>query len=293
MKLNEKQKGVAALILLALFFASMGIFARYMEEMSLTLFQQVYLRITAAFLLTFIIFRKKINPKKLLKVPRKDWLILLLRSLTMYVFGVSLFTYGIINAKYSNVSFISALPLTAVFGFLLLKEKLTLKKVLYVLLAFLGVVFISVPDFNNIFLWGKGELMTLISVVFFSLSYIARKWQSKALNNYEITAVIFAISMAIVFITSISLGEGLPLGNWSYFLLAIVVGAGLFNVGNLLLTNYGFERVEAVLASNILALESLFAIAIGFIFFREAPVIRELIGGTLILASVIKMNQLK
>lgn len=292
MKLNEKQKGVAALILLALFFASMGIFARYME-MSFTLFQQVYLRITAAFLLTLVIFRKKINPEKLLKVPGKDWLILLLRSLTMYVFGVSLFTYGIINTKYSNVSFISALPLTAVFGFILLREKLTLKKVLYVLLAFLGVVFISVPDFNNVFLWGRGEFMTLISVVFFSLSYIARKWQSKALNNYEITAVIFAISMAIVFITSISLGEGLPLGNWSYFLLAIVVGAGLFNVGNLLLTNYGFERVEAVLASNILALESLFAIAIGFIFFRETPVIRELIGGTLILASVIKMNQLK
>jgi len=155
------------------------------------------------------------------------------------------------------------------------------------------VVFISVPDFRNVLLWGHGELMTLISVVFFSLSYIARKWQSKALNNYEITAVIFAISMAIVFITSISLGEGLPLSNWSYFLLAVVVGAGLFNVGNLLLTNYGFERVEAVLASNILALESLFAIAIGFMFFRETPVVRELVGGTLILISVIKMNQLE
>ncbi len=292
MKLTEKQKGVAALILLALFFASMGIFARYMQT-SFTLLQQVYLRITAALLLTLVIFRKNINPSKLFKIPNKDWLILFLRSLTMYVFGVSLFTYGIINAKYSNVSFISALPLTAVFGFILLKEKFTIKKILYVLLAFLGVVFISVPDFRNVLLWGHGELMTLISVVFFSLSYIARKWQSKALNNYEITAVIFAISMAIVFITSISLGEGLPLSNWSYFLLAVVVGAGLFNVGNLLLTNYGFERVEAVLASNILALESLFAIAIGFMFFRETPVVRELVGGTLILISVIKMNQLE
>lgn len=292
MKLTEKQKGVAALILLSLFFASMGIFARYLKT-DFTLLQQVYLRVFAALILSVIIFRKKINPKKILKIGKKDWLVIVFRSLTMYVLGVAMFTYGIINAKYSNVSFINALPATAILGFLLLKEKITLQKVFYIVLAFVGVLILSVADFRNIFSWGKGELVTLASLVFFSLSYIARKWHSKYLNNYEITAVIFLISVTTVFLTSLFLGEGLPLSNWSPFLLMIVVFAGLFNVGNLLLTNYGFERVEAVLASNLLTLESLFAIAIGFVFFREVPAVRELLGGGLILVSVLKMNQLE
>jgi len=292
MKLTQKQKGVIALVLLALLFASMGVFARYMQT-SFTLFQQVYLRVAAALLLSLIFFKNKINLGKILKINSRDWLVLVFRSLMLYVFGVSLFTYGIINAKYSNVSFISALPLTAVFGFILLKEEFTFKKMMYILLAFIGVVFISVTDLNNLFNWGRGEFVTLISVVFFSLSYVGRKWHSKLLNNYEITTLIFLISLIFVFLTSFFMGESLPIYGWSYFLGLVVLFAGLFNVGNLYLTNYGFERVEAVFASNLLTLESLFAIFIGFIFFREVPVMRELVGGALIIFSVIKMNELE
>lgn len=292
MKLTQKQKGVISIVLLALLFASMGVFARYMQT-NFTLFQQVYLRIAAALMLSLFFFKNKINFGKIYKISLKDWVVLIFRSLMLYVFGVSLFTYGIINAKYSNVSFISALPLTAVFGFILLKEKFTIKKMAYVMLAFLGVIFISVTDMRNLFNWGRGEFVTLVSVVFFSLSYIGRKWHSKLLNNYEITTLIFLISFVFVFLTSFFMGEGLPTHNWSYFLGLVVLFAGLFNVGNLYLTNYGFERVEAVFASNLLTLESLFAIVVGFIFFREVPVMRELVGGAMIIFSVIKMNELE
>lgn len=105
--------------------------------------------------------------------------------------------------------------------------------------------------------------------------------------------VIFIISVIIVFASSVFIGEGLPLDNWSYFLLAVVASAGLFNVGNLFLTNYGFERVKAVLASNLLTLESLFTVVIGFLFFKELPNIKELLGGVLIIFSVVQMNKLE
>lgn len=153
MKLSENQKGIFALIALTVLFASMGIFARYMQT-SFTILQQVYLRVGAAFIIGLVVFKNKLDFKKISKVTKKDWIILTVRSLSMYVFGVVLFTYGIINAKYSNVSFISALPLTAVFGFFLLKEKMTFWKIFYVLTAFIGVIFISVADFSNIFSFG-------------------------------------------------------------------------------------------------------------------------------------------
>ena len=72
-----------------------------------------------------------------------------------------------------------------------------------------------------------------------------------------------------------------------------IIGAGTFNVANVFLINYGFEKVDAVLASNILTLESFFAILLGFLFYGEIPLVKELIGGAIIISSVIWMNQLK
>lgn len=292
MKLSNRQKGIFALILLALIFSSMGIFARYLKT-NFTIFQQVYLRVGAAFFLSLIFFNKKIEFKKFINLPTSEWLVIFFRASTLYLFGVSLFTYGILNAKYSNVSFISTLPLTAVFGFLLLRERFSFKKLFYILLAFFGVVFISVSDMNNIFNWSKGEFITMISVIFFSLSYISRKWHTKLLNNYEITAAIFFLALLLIVSASLFLGEGLPINNWSPFLLLVVLGAGIFNLANLLLTNYGFARVKAVLASNILALESIFAVLIGLLIYQEIPTLKEITGGVLILFSVIKMNRLE
>ena len=133
----------------------------------------------------------------------------------------------------------------------------------------------------------------MISVIFFSLSYISRKWHTKILNNYEITISVFFLAFLSIFFVSLFLREGLPINNWTPFLLLIVLGAGIFNLGNLLLTNYGFARVEAVLASNILALESVFAIIISLIFYKEVSNLKEIIGGILILFSVIQMNKLE
>lgn len=130
-------------------------------------------------------------------------------------------------------------------------------------------------------------------MIFFSLSYISRKWHAKILNNYEITTAIFFLALLLLVSASLILGEGLQLNNWNLPLILVVFGAGVFNLANLLLTNYGFARVKAVLASNILALESVFAILIGFLFFRELSNLKEIIGGVLILFSVIQMNKLE
>ena len=112
------------------------------------------------------------------------------------------------------------------------------------------------------------------------------------LNNKEITTITFFIAGIAVLITSICAGEGLPLNHWTLGLFTAVIGAGLFNVINLFLINYGFQKVEGILASNILTLESFFAIILGFLFYKELPGLKEIIGGVLIVGSVLLMNQL-
>jgi len=288
---TEYQKGVLALILLALVFASMGLFARYLAT-GFLLFQQVYLRMLAAFIVGYAVFRKQISIGKFRKLPLREWLIILFRAVSYSLFGIILFTQAIIIAKYSNVSFIGSLPMTAILGFVLLREKLSFRKLVLVLFAFVGVLLISVKDYSNMLNWGKGEILTLISTVFFSLSYIARKWQSDLLNNEELTTANFLVAFLVVFILSILKGDGLPISGWNWGLLLAVIGAGIFNISNVFLTNYGFQRVEAVLASNILTLESVFAVILGFLFYREIPLPKELLGGLIITLSVIGTNRL-
>src|SRR4030043_785612 len=178
---TDKEKGILSLVLLALVFASMGLFARYLST-GFLLFQQVYLRMLAALIVGYLVFRKQVNLSRFKKLTIKDWGIIFLRAVSYSLFGIILFTQAIIITKYANVSFIGTLPMTAVLGFILIGEKFTWKKAFLVLLAFMGVFLIAVKDYSHLFNWGKGEVLTLISTVFFSLCYVARKWQSNLLH---------------------------------------------------------------------------------------------------------------
>lgn len=289
---TDREKGILSLVLLALVFASMGLFARYLAT-GFLLFQQVYLRMLAALVVGVIVFRKQIDFSKFKKVTIKDWGIIILRAVCYSLFGIILFTQAIIITKYANVSFIGTLPMTAVLGFILIGEKFTWKKAFYILLAFIGVFLVAVKDYSHLLDWGKGEILTLVSTVFFSLSYVARKWQSNLLNNKELTIINFFVAFLAVFLVSILKGDGLPVAGWDWGLLLAVIGAGAFNTMNVFLTNYGFQKVEAVLASNILTLESFFAVILGFIFYREAPLLKNLLGGVVITIAVIAMNKLE
>jgi len=289
---SDRDKGIISLVLLALVFASMGLFARYLAT-GFLLFQQVYLRMLAALIVGIIVFRKQIDFSKFKRVSFKEWAVIILRSVCYSLFGIILFTQAILVTKYANVSFIGALPMTAVLGFIIIGEKFTWKKAFYVLLAFIGVFLISVKDYSHLLDWGRGEVLALISTVFFSVSYVARKWQSNLLNNKELTVINFLVAFFVVFLVSIFKGDGLPLVGWNWGLLIAVVGAGAFNTMNVFLTNYGFQKIEAVLASNILTLESFFAIILGFIFYKEAPLLKDLFGGVIITVAVIAMNRLE
>lgn len=292
--MEKRRKGLVALIALAFVFASMGVFARYLST-SLLLLQQVYLRIFAALVISLYLFRKDINISKIKKLPRREWLILAGRAFFFYLLGVTLFTKAITIAKYANVSFIGALPLTAFFGFIILKEKVTMPKILLLLTALFGSTILAVQDYSQLLVWGQGELIALASAAFFSLSYVMRPLQSKKLNNREITVLIFILGFLMVFFASLLSGESLPtpIGGWSMEITAVVIGAGIFNILNLYLVNYGFSIVETALASNILTLESLFAISIGFALYGEIPAMKELIGGIIIVLGVIGMNRVE
>lgn len=292
MKLSDKQKGILALVGLAIVYASMGIFVRYLS-LSFAFFQQIYLRLFTAVVIGFLIYNRSLNYQKLKKIKPEEWLLLIFRATTYYLLGLALYTKSILLTKISTVSFIGSIPMTAILGMLLYREKITYKKVAFLLLSFIGVVIISVKDFSSIFDWRLGELLTLISVIFTSLSIVLRKNQSKLLSNNEMSQIIITIAFIMLFFTSFFAKESLPLTGWNTGSMLIVIIAGLANTIMIFLTNYGFEKIQTVIAANILTLEMFFAVLIGLMFYREIPSLKEIFGGVLISFSVIQMNKLE
>ena len=204
-----------------------------------------------------------------------------------------MFNKAVLLTKISTVAFIGSIPMTAILGFLILKERITAKKILYIVLSFVGVFIISINNFSDIFSWGRGEMLALLSSFFVSLSIILRKYQTKLLNNLEITQIMLFVAFLLLFATSLLSKEGLATNNWNWTIFLVVVIAGFLNVMMVFFTNFGFEHVKTSIASNILTLEMFFAVLIGFLFFREIPSLKEIFGGVLILFSVVQMNKLE
>ncbi len=288
---TDREKGVFALIAVALIMSSMGLFARALNT-TFTPLQQVYLRIGTALILGTLLFYRDLNFSKLVKIPKREWFILFVRSIATYLLGVTLFSKAVTIAKISTVAFVSALPFVAILGFIFLKEKITFQKIIYLLLGFVGVLLISVKDYSHLFSWGTGELAAFVSSFFLSLGFVLRRNHSNLLNNQEISILIFFISTILLIGTSLALHEHIPPpATWPIFIVLVIIGAGLANIAYLFLSNYGFHKIEAVLGNNLLMLAPLFAIVFGFLFYKELPSLKEFIGGILVITSAYRMNK--
>lgn len=288
--MNDRFRGVIAAIALALVFASMGIFARYLST-DFTLLAQTYLRIGLAFVIGAAIFARTTHWANYVKLTIGEWGILTLRAVSLYG-GVLLFSYALIIGNYSNVAFAASLPLLPLFGYFLFKEKLTIQIVGYVLLSFAGLALIAVTDWSS-FSFGYPEALGALSVLLFDISYIARKWEGTTLTSRESAMGIFAIGAVLMFLTSFAVGEGLPtFAGLGFDIVIALIIAAILNLLNLTLTNYVFTALTATLAGALLALETVFSLGISVLLYAEIPTMIQLFGSALILASVYKINQL-
>jgi len=288
---KQTLKGFLALLGVAAFSVLMGVVVRYLS-FYFTLLQQIYLRVLVASVLGFVIFRRNLDFRKFKNIPNKELTVLVGRAALGFLLAGPLWVQGFTLAKIANATFIDAIPMSAVLGFLLLREKITPKKVVLLILTFLGVVIVSLSDFSNLSSWGRGEILVLMGTIFFALRNISRRWHTGFLNDSEITQIMHVIGFLLVFAFSQILGEGMPSTHWHLSVLLIVLIGGFLNIAILYLTNIGFANTPANIAGTTLTLGTVFGVIFGFMFYREIPTIRELFGGIVITLSVIEMNRI-
>jgi drug/metabolite transporter (DMT)-like permease len=292
-KLHATPSGLLAIFVLALIFGVTAIFARYLST-GTALFEQWYLRYGIMFTLSVIVFHRRVNFRKFLTLPRKEWAIILFRALIGSVLAVALYTLAAEKAKIGIVAFMQVVPSTALFGILLFHERVSKARAATILLAFLGASLVVVNSLHDLLGLNVGALWSLVSGILFGLQLVTRKWHSKALNNQELTVAIIGCGFAMNYLISLVLYHRafVSTTHWSFGFVTVLLVAGCCGVANIFLINYGFEHVSAVIAGNILSLEEVFGALFGYIVYREVLTLRDTIGGLVILAAVIVTNQL-
>jgi drug/metabolite transporter (DMT)-like permease len=191
-------------------------------------------------------------------------------------------TFGLTQTTVSNTGFITGLYLvfTPLISWLLLKREIFKVQWLAVLVATIGLYFIS---FNGISV-GTGEILVLISALLFAGQIVALGEWSDGENTYALTLIQILVSAVIFFALSLKDGFQLPPDNavWS----AVFYTAFFATFLGFLIQTKAQSVMSATVAGVLLAMETPFALFFGLYFDNDPITLRIVSGGTLVLIAM-------
>ena len=191
-------------------------------------------------------------------------------------------TFGLTQTTVSNTGFITGLYLvfTPLISWLLLKREIFKVQWLAVLVATIGLYFIS---FNGITV-GIGEILVLISALLFAGQIVALGEWSDGENTYALTLIQILVSAVIFFALSLKDGFQLPPDNavWS----AVFYTAFFATFLGFLIQTKAQSVMSATVAGVLLAMETPFALFFGLYFDNDPITLRIVSGGTLVLLAM-------
>lgn len=191
-------------------------------------------------------------------------------------------TFGLTQTTVSNTGFITGLYLvfTPLISWLLLKREIFKVQWLAVLVATIGLYFIS---YNGISV-GIGEILVLISALLFAGQIVALSEWSNGENTYALTLIQILVSAVIFFALSLKNGFQLPPDNavWT----AVFYTAFFATFLGFLIQTKAQSVMSATVAGVLLAMETPFALFFGLYFDNDPINLRIISGGTLVLIAM-------
>jgi len=289
--MNKKKLAIIVAVVEALLFVILSVSVRLMGK-SFSIPQQMFVRLLGASLLCIILFYPKIKNIKINEITGKEWFIYIARSFIYYGLSVTLITYALLHTTLGIVSFASSLPIMGLLGYLYYKEKFNLKIIPIILLSVVGLALLSKINLSD-FKLNSGLIAALGSLLFFDTAFLMVRLHNKKYTNYQNTAIILAFSWLVPLITLLVQHKRL----WpAHVSLEAYIGLGVsivLNVANLFFLNYIFSNLKAFVAGNILLLEGVFALIIGYIFFNEGVDLLQMVGVLIILGSTVAVSYME
>lgn len=165
-----------------------------------------------------------------------------------------------------------------VFSILILKEKPTMRNIFSIILAFVGLVLITLPDLSSFGVSFIATIAGLLAGVGAALVYILsktfKKYDKVSLTFWQnLIAIPFLLPLVFIQPPSFTLRD-----------IGLVLVIGIFMTAvPFVLVYRGFQKIPASKGAVVMLMEMVFPIAIALIIFREIPTIYSAIGGLLII----------
>lgn len=242
---------------------------------------------------------------KIIKVNYKNKPIKGLVILSIF-YPVISFVFETQGIKYVSIShagiMVSLMPIfVMILGIIILKEIPNNKQKIFIGTSIIGVIFTMIfaksTGENNNFI---GTILLLVCVVSGSINNVLSRKYSKIFTPIEITYVMLIISS--IFFASASLIQGILKGNMYNIIIAplfetdsiiAILYLGIFaSVIAFFAMNYMLANLQAVNVSIFNNLATLISILSGVIIAHESLYWYQIIGGVLIITSVIGINYL-
>ncbi len=284
-KISDKNLGIISLILATLLFSLFGVFTRIISgSMGVYYLLSSRLLIMVFFFLLIGYFTKSFKT-----INKKDYFLFLFRSI-LVIIDASSFYIAVNKLPLGLALFIfygASVASNFIYGSFFLNEKINKIKIISLIFAFIGLIFIYGGGFYNIAI--IPSILALISGFCFGLTVSTSK---KLTIKYSITQVnlisffiAFIFSFILLFLTKEKINLYLPFNVW-----VTLIGFAITVVLGMLLTLYGFKNIESQKGGLILLFELIFVIILGFLFYKEIPTPNVLIGGLFIILSLALPN---
>ena len=293
-------KHYLSLIIAAIFFGSIAIFAYYLTLLGVSSTQQTFFRIlfSTSFLFCGLTIRHRFRK---IALRRKD----------LPLFAI----YGLIGVCGPLLSYITAIAIgtpvvvavslaylypviTLVLARITLREALTYRRLLAVASSTVGAIIISAPilfEYSDIPLFGV--ILAILTAVFLASFMVLGRNFGRYEGYHSLVTTFWAYFFGSVWMGIIVLSLQflvidprivgfqliLPLNAWllllSFALIATAIPYGL--------VNYGMKQIDATIASIVLLIDPLSSVIFGFVLLGQTLTLLQLIGTTLILLGTI------
>ncbi|ATI53603.1 MULTISPECIES: DMT family transporter [Bacillus cereus group] len=280
--------GAICLSLAASIWGGMYVVSKYVLDYipPLTL---VWLRFIIAFVVLYMILKiAEKKQKKTVTIRKKDWLLFAWIGFIGYFISI---TCQFIGTKLSDAHtgslVTSATPaFMVIFAAIILKEKLTARRLLSTIIATIGVIIVIGWDIE-IGSYFIGTIILVGAAITWALLSIYVKIASARFSSLVITT--YAIFFSLFFITPFMVWEfqSSPIEHMNLYVLLGVLYLGIVSTaGAFFLWNKGLELMDASIGSLFFFFQPIVGSLLGWLLLNETLSSNFFIGGILIICSV-------
>jgi len=286
--MQQNNKYFFSILIAAFCFGLIPIFGQYLTNNSVSSFKQTFFMEIFAFLIIFPLYFFFLKIKK---IDKKDIIFFLLFGLSLYLVNLMPLTAIALSMPVALVSLLiySYPAFTLILSKIWFGDEITLKKIIYLIIALLGVACVLGGGFSSGVISLTGVLVALGGGM--SLALWACFGRASGLKGYrpfdslfwsEVGAVILLIISAIFIPINFSFNNT-TFGLLSAMaIICVVIGHSLFF--------FGVEKIKPLQASVLALFEPITAVILSAILFSQTLSLWTLIGGLMILTSSILLN---